>query len=41
MDPFVYLREVLAMIGSTPINQLDQFLPDVWKHKQLEDIAKG
>jgi len=41
LDPFVYLREVLAMIGSTPINQLDQFLPDVWKQKQLEEIAKG
>jgi transposase len=41
LDPFVYLREVLAMIGSTPTNQLDQFLPDVWKQKQLEEIARG
>jgi hypothetical protein len=41
LDPFVYLREVLAMIGSTPINQLDQFQPDVWKQKQLEEIATG
>jgi hypothetical protein len=41
MDPVVYLREVLATIGSTPTNQLDQFLPDVWKQSQLEEIVKG
>ncbi|MFA7236305.1 MAG: IS66 family transposase [Phycisphaeraceae bacterium] len=31
LDPFVYLRDVLAVIGSTPMSQLDQFLPDRWK----------
>ncbi len=41
LDPFVYLREVLATIGSTRTNQFDQFLHDVWKQQQLEEIAKG
>ena len=41
LDPFIYLRDVLATIGSTPTHQLDQFLPDVWKQKQLEEIARG
>jgi hypothetical protein len=41
MDPFVYLRDVLATIGSTPMSQLDQFLPDVWRQQQLKAIAEG
>lgn len=40
MDPFVYLRDVLAAIGSTPVSQLDQFLPDRWRDQQLAEIAK-
>ncbi len=28
VDPFAYLRDVLARIAATPISQLDQFLPD-------------
>jgi hypothetical protein len=31
LEPFAYLRDVLARIGSTPKNQLDQLLPDQWK----------
>ena len=31
LDPFAYLRDVLARIGSTPLSELDQFLPDRWK----------
>jgi hypothetical protein len=31
VDPFAYLRDVLTRIATTPINELDQFLPDRWK----------
>jgi hypothetical protein len=31
IDPQAYLRSVLAKIAQTPISELDQFLPDVWK----------
>jgi transposase len=31
LDPFAYLRDVLARIGSTPLSELDQFLPNRWK----------
>jgi transposase len=41
LDPFVYLRDVLATIGHTPVSQLDQFLPDRWKQQQLQEIARG
>jgi transposase len=41
LDPFVYLRDVLATIGSMPTSQLDQFLPDRWRKQQLKEIAEG
>jgi hypothetical protein len=31
VDPFAYLRDVLARIAATPIRQVDQFLPDRWE----------
>ena len=31
LDPQKYLMSVLAKIGSTPMSELEQFLPDVWK----------
>lgn len=31
LDPQAYLRSVLAKIGSTPLSELGEFLPDVWK----------
>ena len=31
LDPQAYLRGVLAQIMTTPMSELDQFLPDVWK----------
>ena len=31
LDPEAYLRSVLARIGSTPLSELNQFLPDRWK----------
>jgi transposase len=33
LDPQAYLRGVLAQIVTTPMSQLDQFLPDVWKSR--------
>ena len=37
IDPQRYLTSVLAKIGTTPAEQLDQFLPDIWKQ---EDAAE-
>jgi transposase len=37
VDPQRYLRSVLAKIGQTPLSELEQFLPDVWKR---EDAAE-
>jgi transposase len=37
IDPQRYLTSVLAKIGTTPTDGLDQFLPDVWKE---EDAAE-
>jgi len=31
VDPFAYLRDVLTRLAATPVNELDQFLPDRWK----------
>lgn len=36
IDPQRYLRSVLAKIGQTPMSELEQFLPEVWKR---EDAA--
>jgi len=33
IDPQKYLTSVLAKIGQTQLSELDQFLPDVWKHE--------
>lgn len=38
LDPQKYLTSVLAKIGSTPMGELDQFLPDRWK---AEDVHHG
>lgn len=37
LDPQRYLTSVLAKIGQTPTEELEQFLPDVWK---AEDAAE-
>lgn len=31
IDPFAFLRDVLARISACPIDDLDQFLPDRWQ----------
>jgi len=38
IDPQRYLTSVLAKIGQTPAEELEQFLPDVWK---AEDAAES
>ncbi len=37
VDPQRYLTSVLAKIGTTPREEINQFLPDVWK---AEDVAE-
>jgi len=37
IDPQRYLTSVLAKLPTTPPNELNQFLPDVWKQ---EDAAE-
>jgi hypothetical protein len=32
---------VLALIGSTPLSQVDQFLPDRWRDRELEETANA
>ncbi len=36
IDPERYLTQLLANLPSTPLSQLDQWLPDVWKKRQAE-----
>jgi transposase len=37
IDPQRYLRSVLAKLPFTPADELDQFLPDVWRRDDLAD----
>lgn len=39
LDPQKYLTSVLARIGQTPISQLEQFLPDVWKGEEAQQAG--
>ena len=41
VDPQAYLRSVLAKIGRTPLSELDQFLPDVWKAEDAAEASAG
>jgi len=36
IDPERYLTQLLANLPSTPISQLDQWLPDAWKKRQAQ-----
>lgn len=37
--PNAYLRSVLAKIATTPMSQIDQFLPEKWKAEDAHDVA--
>jgi transposase len=39
IDPERYLTQLLANLPSTPLSQLDQWLPDVWKKRQAQAKA--
>lgn len=39
IDPERYLTQLLANLPATPISQLDQWLPDVWKKHQAQAKA--
>ena len=41
IDPQRYLTSVLAKIGATPIGELRQFLPDVWKAEDGVDPTQN
>lgn len=41
LDPFAYLRDVLARIGDTPVGELEQFLPDRWRAEFAADDAQS
>jgi transposase len=34
INPQIYLTQLLANLPATPMSQLDQWLPDVWKLRQ-------
>jgi len=39
IDPYAYLRDVLTRLPATPVNQLDQLLPDRWKAARAAEAA--
>ena len=41
VDPQAYLTSILAKISSTPLGELNQFLPDVWKADSLAQSQTG
>jgi transposase len=38
LDLFAYLKDVIERIGDTPVSELEQFLPDVWKEVHAKDV---
>ena len=41
IDPQAYLTSVLSKISPTPLSELNQFLPDVWKADELAQSPTG
>lgn len=39
VEPFAYLRDVLARIAAAPMSQLDRFLPDRWQAERQRTAA--
>jgi transposase len=40
IDPQKYLTSVLAKIGHTPLSELEQFLPEVWKDAAITEAHR-
>ena len=38
IDPQRYLTQLLANLPATPLSQLEQWLPDVWKRRQDPEL---
>jgi transposase len=41
IDPQRYLTQLLVNLPSTPLSQLDAWLPDVWKKRQAQAKASA
>ena len=39
IDPQLYLTQLLTNLPATPLSQLDQWLPDVWKQRQDPSVV--
>lgn len=39
LNLFAYLKDVLTRIGDTPVSELEQFLPDVWKRAHANGVT--
>jgi hypothetical protein len=38
IDPQLYLTQALSNLPTTPLSQLDQWLPDAWKRRHETDL---
>ena len=41
LNLFAYLKDVLTRIGDTPVSELEQFLPDVWKRAHVKGVTEA
>jgi transposase len=41
LNLFVYLKDILTRIGDTPVSEMEQFLPDVWKREHASVTTTG
>lgn len=39
IDPQLYLTQLLVNLPGTPMSQIDQWLPEVWKRRQPADVS--
>jgi len=41
LNVFAYLKDVIERIGDTPVTELEQFLPDVWKKSHVKESPQA